>query len=461
MADGRLSSSFRDPSGFVFRRDGRLLRQVNRSYEASFGLAESSGLFAKLHDEGLLVRHRRVDEAPAEAAGAAFVIEPEPLRWITQPYEWCPSQLREAGLLTLRLQREALARGMTLRDASAFNVQFHRGRAIFLDTLSFGPWTEGEPWAAYAQFCRHFLAPLALAARVDPHLLASFRVHLDGFPVELASRLLPASTRLSPSLLAHLHLHARARRKAAAAPTAPVPGASGARFSRAAMLGLVESLEGALHGLRFEPGKGEWGDYYDRTSYVDEAMTHKEAAVAAMVAAVKPNSAVDLGANRGRFSRILAGHGATVLAPDIDPETVEHAWRDLRDAGEAYVLPMVQDLSNPSPALGWASAEREPFLERAKSDLVLALAVVHHLALTSNVPLPDVAAVFRRLAPDAIVEWVPREDPQVRRMLAGREDVFPDYTPDGFERAFETVYRIHERVPLRDSGRVLYRMGPR
>jgi SAM-dependent methyltransferase len=461
MADDRLSSSFRDPSGFVFRRDGRLLRQVNRSYEASYALAESTGLFAKLHDEGLLVRHRRVDEAPAEPALAAFVIEPEPLRWITEPYEWCPSQLREAGLLTLRLQREALARGMTLRDASAFNVQFRGGRAVFLDTLSFGPWTEGAPWAAYAQFCRHFLAPLALAARVDPHLVASFRVHLDGFPLELASALLPVSSRLSPALLAHLHLHARARRKAAASPTAPPPQVSGARFSRAAMLGLVESLEGALHALRFEPGKGEWGDYYDRTSYLDQAMAHKEAVVAAMATAIRPSSAVDLGANRGRFSRILAGLDADVLAPDIDPETVEHAWRDLGAAGETRVLPMVQDLANPSPALGWASAEREPFLERAKSDLVLALAVVHHLALTSNVPLPDVARVFRRLAPAAIVEFVPREDPQVRRMLAGREDVFPDYTADGFERAFETAYRIEERVPLRESGRVLYRMAAR
>ena len=458
MTDGRLPSSFRDPSGFVFRRDGRLLRQVNRCYEASFALAESTGLIAHLHAEGLLVRHRRVDVPPAEADRAALVIEPEPLRWITQPYEWCPSQLREAGLLTLRLQREALARGMTLRDASAFNVQFHGGRPIFLDTLSFGPWQEGEPWAAYAQFCRHFLAPLALAVKVDPHLLASFRVHLDGFPVELASRLLPGSTRFSPALLAHVHLHAKARRKAAAAPAAPVTGPSGARFSEAAMLGLVESLEGALRSLRFEPGAGEWADYYDRTSYVDEAMAHKEAVVAEMAAALRPASAVDVGANRGRFSRLLARAGATVLAADIDPVTVEHAFRDLRAANEPAVLPVVQDLTNPSPALGWASAEREPFLERAQSDVVLALAVVHHLALTGNVPLPEVAAVFRRLAPEAIVEFVPRDDPQVRRMLAGREEVFPDYTPEGFEHAFATVYRIEERVPLQSSGRVLYRM---
>lgn len=450
----RIPGSFRDPSGFVYERDGRLLRQVNRSFAEDYDSLLSSGCYDALVGEGLLVPHEEVDLDLAATSDAYRVLAPRRVPFVSFPYEWCPAQRRDAALLTLRAQDVALDHGMTLRDASAFNVQLERGRPILIDTLSTGRYVEGEPWVAYRQFCQHFLAPLALEALVDVRLAGLLQVHLDGIPLDLASRLLPGRTSLRPGLALHVHAQARASRARAAAPAAErraVP-----RLSERAMRGLVDGLRGAIGHLHWEPGRTTWSDYYEEADhYGAEAMAAKEEAVGRFLRRVAPARVWDLGANTGRFSALAAEGGASVVAFDVDPGAVQRAWHEVVER-PVDVLPLVLDLTAPSPGVGWAHAERPALAERGPCDLVLALALVHHLAIAGNVPLDRIAAYASTLGEHLIVEWVPKSDTKVQVLLATREDVFADYTEDGFAAAFAERFTTVERQPVAGTERVLH-----
>ena len=207
------NASFRDPSGFLFTRDGVLYRQVNQVYAEDYRKLMDSGLYAKLVKAGLLIPHTEVDIEPANKKLAFKVLCPEYVPFISYPYEWSFGQLKDAALATLSIQKRALKAGMVLKDASAYNIQFQRGKPTLIDTLSFEIYQEGEPWVAYRQFCQHFLAPLALMAYQDVRLSQLLRVYIDGIPLDLASELLPARTRWNLGLATHIHLHARAQKR--------------------------------------------------------------------------------------------------------------------------------------------------------------------------------------------------------------------------------------------------------
>ncbi len=452
------AGSFRDPAGFVFVHDGIVLRHVDRSFAEDYDLLNSSGLYEALTGAGLLIPHQEVatDLSPAPA-DAHRVLRPEQLTTISYPYEWCPGQLRDAALATLRVQEIAMAHGMSLRDASAYNIQFHRGQPVLIDTLSFERLPEGQPWIAYRQFCRHFLAPLALMVHVDVRLGRLQRTDIEGVPVDLASRLLPFRTRLRPSLLTHIHLQARAERRHDGDEDGADQGPRQGTMSVQALRGLIDSLRGAVDRLRWEPGRTTWSDYYTEAGhYSDEAMSDKEEAVAAYLDDIRPSTVWDLGANTGRFSRLAADRGAEVVAFDGDEAAVERHWHAVRDRGATSVLPLVLDLANPSPSIGWANRERRSLTERGPVDAVLALALIHHLAIGNNVPLDRVAAHLAELGRDLVVEFVPKDDPKVAQLLSTREDVFDGYHREGFEAAFGRHLQPVAHRALRDSSRVLY-----
>jgi hypothetical protein len=457
----RVAGSFRDPAAFVFSRDGVIYRQVNDAGRAHYDALMTSGLYAALVESGDLVRHEEVDGDLSPDGRASCVIRPERVGFISFPYEWCFSQLKDAALLTLRLQKTAIRFGMSLKDATGYNVQFHQGRPVWIDTLSFEPLPVGAPWVAYRQFCELFLAPLALMSKTDVRLQQLLRVFLDGVPVDLAAPLLPARTRLSLGLGVHLHLHAasnrRAEKGATKAPLAAKP-APPRKLPASALPSLVSGLERAVRGLDWTPSGTVWGNYYDATNYTDAAFDHKRRLVGAAIDRLRPSVVWDLGANDGTFSRLASDRGIRTVAFDVDPAAVEKDYRRVVEKHESLLLPLVMDLTNPSPACGWAGRERQSLAERGPADLVLALALVHHLAIAHNVPLEAIASYFASLTGALVIEFVPKEDSQVRRMLATREDVFNDYTRDGFERAFASHFTIDEATPVSESQRTLYVM---
>lgn len=450
-----VGGSFRDPSGFVFHAEGEIYRQVNEAYREEYEALYSSGLYNALCEKGLLIPHEEVSNRAPAGPGAFKIIKPKKIPFISYPYEWSFSQLKDAALLTLDIQTEALKRGMSLKDASAFNVQFIGSKPIFIDTLSFERYVEGTPWVAYQQFCQHFLAPLALMAECDVNLRNLGVPFINGVPLSLASRLLPKSSWLKLSHVIHIHLHARSQQKYADAagtgkgtPTRPL--------TLRALTAIIDSLRTTVAKFEWNPGGTEWADYYDATNYSTRAMSEKEKIVEDLVRVVNPKTAWDLGANTGVFSRIAVANGAYTVACDVDPSAVEKNYLLCRKEKNAAMLPLIVDLTNPSPALGWAHTERSSLLERGPVDVVLGLAIIHHLAISNNVPLSRIAEFFSRCARYAIIEFVPKGDSQVQKLLASRKDVFPSYTQEGFEEACKPFFTIERAVPVPDSLRVMY-----
>ncbi len=453
----RVSGSFRDPSGFLFVRDGTLFRQVNQVYRQHYDRLIDSGLYDALVEEGLLISHEDVALEPVDPGEAYKVIRPAPVTFISYPYEWSFSQLQDAALTTMRIQKKAIDFGMTLKDSSAYNIQFDRGRAKLIDTLSFEVYREGEPWIAYRQFCQHFLAPLALMAHRDVRLGQMSRIFIDGPPLNLASRLLPLRTRLNFSLLTHIHLHARAQERYADRPI-DRNAIDRRKMARVAFLGLMDNLEASVRNLQWAPARTEWADYYSQHKYADATLTQKKGLVETYLDHIEPRSLWDLGANIGVFSRLASDRQVPTVAFDIDPAAVDRNYRMVRAKGESYLLPLLIDLTNPSPGLGWHHIERLSLLERSTADTVMALALVHHLAISNNLSLGQIASFFSSIGRWLLVEFVPKSDSQVQRLLRTREDIFPDYHVEGFEKAFERFYRIRRCDVLEQSERRMYLM---
>lgn len=456
-------ASFRDPSGYVLERDGRIFRTISAHYKEEWEYITGCGLLAAAQAPGQCLAHT---DATGEAwdemqcadlltADTWKLLAVDRVDFISYPYEWCFSQLKDAALLTIDLHLLALRHGCVLKDASAYNVQFVQGKPVFIDLLSFERRHKEEPWQAYGQFCRHFLAPLALMAYGDLRLGLLSRQWIDGIPLDLASDLLPWRSRFSPSLFMHLHLHAKLCRDHAGDGTASTRKTETLTLRQ--MTDVAEALRRAVVSLRPPKRDTEWGDYYTDTNYSSAAMAAKEACVADVAARYPGAAALDLGANTGHFSALVAPHFRTVLAVDGDALAVECSYRAARPGN---VLPLVVDLSSPSPALGWALRERVSFTERCRADLVLGLALCHHLVISAGIPLPQLAAYMAELVRPgghAVVEFIPKEDSQVQRMLASRDDIFSGYTLAGFMQAFtQAGFTEVTHSALPDSLRTVY-----
>ncbi|MGI9457875.1 MAG: class I SAM-dependent methyltransferase, partial [Aeoliella sp.] len=452
-----LDASFRDPSGFLFRDDeGVLLRQVNNRYQSEFDAFSQSGLYSALVKDGLLVEHQSVDRSKALTDEAYQVIKPTVIPFISYPYEWAFSALKDAALLTLSIQAMALKHEMSLKDASAYNVQFVGCKPIFIDTLSFEHYPQGKPWIAYGQFCRHFLAPLLLMAHSSVDIGRLSELFIDGIPLDLTSKLLPLRTKFSLGTQLHLHMHAKMVRKHES--TASEKKVRVGNLPKKKLLLLLDNLKSLISSLRWQPTGTQWNDYYEDNTYSDESADNKRELVSQFLQKISPATAWDLGANTGVYSKLAVDHGAYCCAWDIDPACVERGYLNGKKRGEDRMLPLRIDLANPSPALGWAHQERAAFAERGSVDVVMALALIHHLSIANNVPLENVARFFHKLGRHLIIEWVPKFDVQVQRLLQSREDIFDHYEQASFEAAFERFYEIDESLPVGNDGRVLYRM---
>ncbi len=451
-------ASFRDPSGFIFVRNGTIYRQVNMLYRPHYDRLMDSGLYRLLAQNRWLIEHTEVEFATG--AGDAYkILQPEQIPFISYPYEWCFSQLKDAALRTLDIQETALQFGMALKDASAYNIQFLQGIPMLLDTLSFESYEEGEPWVAYRQFCHHFLAPLALMAKTDVRLSQLLRIYVDGIPLDLASRLLPYASRFSRGLLIHIHLHAGMQRTFSDTDkSAPAVKHRPSRVSKTGLVGILRSLRKTVQKLEWKPRGTEWADYYQETNYSKSSFDAKLQIVRNYLQLINARLVWDLGANTGRFSRLAEELGAMTVAFDIDPAAVDIHYRALRDRGGTSILPLMLDLTNPSPGLGWQSQERESIVDRGPADCLMALALIHHLAISNNVPLDRIADFFAAMGRNLIIEFVPKSDSQVQRLLQSRKDIFNTYTREHFEKAFSEFFAIVRCDPVTGSERTLYLM---
>ncbi len=459
MAD-QHPSSFRDPAGHIFTDKGKVFRQINKAGRADYDGLMQSGLYDALVKRGLLVEHQEVSTPKASGKDGYKVIQPAVVPLISYPYEWSFSQLKDAALLTLRVQKLAIKYGLILKDASAYNVQFVGKKPVLIDTLSFMPYEEGKPWEGYKQFCEHFVAPLALASYTSLDALKLLRSDLEGISLELTTKLLPRRARLRPGLLSHVYLHANAQGKYKnIASDKPQKEIKTRAVSKFALEGLVSSLENTVRGLKLPKQQTEWGDYYTFTNYSEAGFEKKRNMVRSYLETVSPTPKTvwDIGANNGEFSSLAAEKDMYTVAFDIDPLAVERNYLNRTVASHTEnMLPLLQDVVNPSPANGFLGTERDSLQARGPADVVMALALIHHLSIGRNLPFEKVAELLATIGKHVIIEFVPKEDSKVQILLASRRDVFPNYHEKGFELAMSKHFKLVKSQKIAGTKRTLY-----
>jgi hypothetical protein len=457
--------SFRDPTSRVYVADDAVWRGLDAEALGDFEVLAATDLFSRAVADGRLVATERADHPPAEVGdGWAGVLRHERVPVVSYPYEWSYEMLRDAARLQLDLTGAALAEDLITKDASAYNVQFVGSRPVFIDVGSFERLRPGEPWFGYRQFCMHHLFPLMLQAYRGLPFQGLLRADLEGVSPIDTRRMLSFWTMVSPRRKGTLHvsIHARGERRYGATDRDVRSELKAAGYKKELVVAQVKGLGKAIERLALKGATTEWSEYGERAHYSDADLAAKEAFVASVAEAVGPSLAWDLGANDGHFSRLVADRGAYVVAADGDYEAVDRLYRSLRAAGDERILPLVLDLADPSPARGWRGVERAAFTDRSRPDLVLALALIHHLVISKNVPITEFVAFLADAGAAVVVEFPGPDDPMVQRLLRNkREGIHDDYTVEAFEAALAGRFDVRRREVLPSGTRVCYHATPR
>jgi hypothetical protein len=443
-------SSYRDPSGYIFWQNDTLYRQVNLSFKEHFDYFIQSGCYDRLVKKELLVSHQTIAQNLTGDKDYYTTLQPENINFISWPYEWCFDMLKDGALLTLQLVKEALASEMILKDATPYNIQWNKGKLVFIDTLSFEKY-EQTPWIAYRQFCECFLGPLLIMHYSKKQLPGLLLAWPDGIPLHIVSSLLPRRSRFSLYTYLHIHLHAKYSLKKQGKP-GDVKG-----FTKQKLLDLISSLETLVNKLKLPPAESTWSDYYDEASQRKDYLDQKKKIISSWADEMKEIKTVaDIGANEGEFSKLFAERNCQVIAADFDPWCINTLYEQIKTKSEKNILPLIVDLSHPSPAIGVNNRERDSFIDRVGTNLVLALALIHHLAIGKNIPFEMIAEMFQRMGKKLIIEFVPKEDEKVQLMLSGRKDIYTSYHEGAFVNAFERYFAVIDKKPIAGSGRILY-----
>lgn len=455
MTPSRSGGSYRDPSGHVFVADDHVLRSIRAPAAGPFDEVHRTGFLGRLVAEDFLVPYEFVDRGllAEQEPDAVHVLRHPRLEFVSHPYEWSFPALQAAALLHLDIHLRALDAGVSLSDGSAYNIQFIGSRPVFIDHLSFRPYKDGEFWAGHRQFCEQFLNPLLLTALTGVPYQGWYRGSMEGIPSRELAALLPKTSMLSRRLLLHVHLMGRLRGERSNKTAVQLASAG---FPLATFRKTLEDLRTWI--ARLQP-KGsrftEWSDYAGNTSYSEAEGQGKRAFIRDFVGAVKPGMLWDFGCNTGDYSVAALEAGARlVIGFEFDHGALDAAYRRASEGRLAF-LPLHQDAANPSVSQGWDQAERAGLAERRSADAVMALALVHHLAISRNVPLVAVVDWLTVQAPRGVIEFVPKADPMVQRLLALREDVFEDYDEATFLAALGRRGRITRTVRITETGRLL------
>jgi hypothetical protein len=454
--------SFRDPDSRVFYAGDAVYRALSREGLDDFVALQQAGLL----EDPRIVATELVRDGPTPSVPlvkeTAGVLRHERIPFVSYPYEWTFSMLKDAALLQLDLLLAALERDLVLKDSTPYNVQFSGARAVFVDVGSFERLRAGEPWAGYRQFCMLYLYPLLLQALKGVRFQPWLRGSIDGItPIEMRG-LLSARDRFRRGLLAHVFLHARLERRYADRGGEIREDLRQAGFRKELIVANVRKLRSLTQRLEWDPPAGVWTEYGERNSYSDEDAARKEDFVRDAARACSPRLVWDIGANNGRYSRIAADQARMVVALDADQGPLELLYRELRDEGDERILPLAIDLADPSPGLGWRGLERRNLAGRGRPDLVLALAIVHHLAISANVPVREVVDWLAGLGSALVIEFPTREDPMVVKLLAPkRQGLHPDYELGSFERCLAEAFTIERSERLGSGTRVLFFARPK
>jgi len=460
------SGSFRDRDGRVYRVDDRIIRGLSAGALADFEKLRSKSFYERFRSRGQLVaseplQSQSVPLPREERERWAGFLEHQRVPVISYPYEWTFGMLRDAALLQLDLVEAAIDEDMTLKDATPYNIQFMSGRPVFIDIPSFETLQAGTPWSGYRQFCEMFLFPLMLQAYKGIAFQPLMRGSIDGVSVQTAARLFGFRDRFRRGVLSHAWLQSKLDRRYGSTQKDVRTDLKSAGFHKELILANVRKLRKLVAGLQWRGEGSEWGAYEAFHNYSASDHALKEAFIDECVAASGAGCVWDIGCNTGQFSKIAARHAAQVLAMDLDHFAVERLYRELRSEESSNILTLVQNVADPSPNWGWRNRERTELVTRARPDLVLCLALIHHVVISANVPLDEFIGWLAESADQLVIEYVSRRDDKVKTLLRNKEDKYSDYSRERLEQALQRHFVIRRQQVLESGNRFLYWCGPR
>jgi SAM-dependent methyltransferase len=462
--------SFRDPDSAVFRDGDRVLRGLSGAAADDWDRLEATRFFPALVAAGQVVGTTPYEgDAPLSPRGEpwARVLEHERIPVVSYPYEWPFAMLRSAAALHLEVLAAALDEGMSLKDGTAYNVQFVGARPTFIDVGSFEP--SAGPWPGYRQFCQTMLFPLMVQAHLGVPFHAMLRGSIDGLTASDVTGMFSGLHRFRKGVLRNVTLHSVLERRVTTASETVKADLTSSGFSTELakattknLLKLVNGLEVDKRGSASDSDHSVWSDYRDTCSYSDDDAKAKQAFVRGVLPEGDHRVVLDLGANDGEYSFLAAEMAEQVVAVDGDEKVIDLLYRRLRTEGNETILPLVMNLVDPSGGIGWRNRERAPFVERVQPDVTMALALVHHLTIAANVPLPEVVAWLASFGGRVVVEFPHADDVQVKRLLANKPTgLFDDYRRDRFEDLLVEQFLVHRQETLPGGTRTIYLVEPK
>ncbi|MBI1346070.1 methyltransferase [bacterium] len=458
------TGSFRDRDSRVFAHHGKIYRALSSAALAHWESASQCEFWQQHLSAGSLISSQVIDATEAAALVGppwAAVLQHPRLAWISYPYEWTFGMLQSAALLQLQILEDALASNITLKDATPYNIQFIGTRPIFIDVGSFTPYVPGTPWLAYRQFCQLFLYPLLLQAYRGCDFQAWLRGSLSGISPQQCRSLFSWTDLWRPGLLSHVWLHAAMERNIQVDSSTVSSQLRASGFTKDMVLQNVRGLRKLIQRLRWQPNRSRWSEYDRCSAPVRSDAAVKEELVQQITRQQRWSLVWDIGCNRGRYSRIASEQSDLVLAIDFDHLTVDTLYQELTQSGETGITPVVMNLADASPGWGWRGLERRRFEDRGQPDLILMLAVIHHLVLGENLLLDDVLDWIAERRAEVVLEFVDRDDPQVQTLLAHRAIEEPDYTRERFEAGVQSRFNLVARYDLPSGTRTLFHLSPR
>lgn len=467
-----IPGSFRDPANKVYRvatKDSiRILRGVDDVSLANFHRLGECAFYQKAAKQGWIIKTDLVDDAdPCAAeirqAGWAGVLEHAPVPFISYPYEWSFSMLKDAALLQLSLLESALKEGWTMKDATPYNIQFMSAKPVFIDLPSFEPWVRGEPWVGYRQFCTMFLTPLLIKAHLDIDHIPLLRSYLDGIPPIEAAKYFQGTSRFKKGVISHVLLPARVEKSISSRERdrAPAQKRQAVKQTDTMVIGLVQSLRRLVRALKSPIAHTDWSQYDKTHSYEDADFEAKRAFVEKHASSEKFGQIWDLGCNTGTFSRVCAQNAGLVISVDGDHDAVEQLYLHETEQEKSKILPLVMNLSNISPGQGWAGLERSAFDDRTKPGLVIALALIHHVRMSANIPTMMFLKWLRSLNSNVIIEFVLRSDEMVIKLLTNKSEKYEDYDIQRFEAEVAELFEVLDRKSLKGGDREIFMLRPK
>ena len=459
--------SFRDRDNQVFLLNERVLRGVSETALANWQQLASSKFFAKYAASGHIVGTRLLaaDDVDAASHKAAQMwpayLEHERIPFINYSYEWCYAMVKDAALLHLELLEAALCENMIIKDASAFNIQFVGHKPVFIDIPSFEKYCAGTPWVGFRQFCQHFLYPLMLQSFKNISLRSWLRGSVEGITPHECAQLMSLRDMFRRGVFSLVYLQSKLVDSMGDAKTSIVAEARDSEFGKEIVLVNIRKLRKIIGKLEWRLARSEWSEYTDTHSYDAECFDKKNVFVKRVVEARSRKNAWDIGCNTGHFSRILAQNTDYVVAMDIDELSIQRLYTQLKQEQHDRILPLVFDLTNPSPRLGWRCEERRALSDRQSPDLILCLALVHHLVISGNVPLLQVMDWLASFQCEVVIEMLTKEDGMVKKLLLNKDDQYDEFNVAGFEAIADRYFTTLDKVEIMPGKRFLYHLVPR